>query len=107
VQVFRYMLIGRTMWISFFISSTTVGGVVSPQLTIKVPGGYRARTPAYATFWASDNGTETVALAEAAVLRDTIVLHARPDLTVNWTASAGATNVAGQICIDVLEPTVG
>jgi hypothetical protein len=101
VTTSRYIVIGKTMTYIFTIASTSVGGVVSSELRIAIPGGYTAANRAtQALGLIVDNGTRITAYGDTVGAANTyiaIVKHAG----TNWTASAANTFVYGQITFEV------
>lgn len=99
VATFQYTIIGSVMVLVFDLRSTTVGGTPSAALQIKVPGGWLATASVINPVKLVDNGTHTTGFA-LTTPRSSILLIERTDVA-NFTASAAATSVQGQITFPV------
>lgn len=95
----RKMRAGNTLWWTFALASTTVGGVVSTELQIALPDSLRSRKFTVTTIAVDDNGTTGV--GRAAISEGASVLRLSKADGSNWTLSTNATEIFGQIAIDV------
>lgn len=102
------MRFGTTMLVSFVIQNSTVGGTPSTILQLRIPLGLlpRSGTIHSAPVHIRDNGTPTTGFCfvdrrsiAASSVQSQIVIS-RTD-GANFTASAGATDVFGQIWFEV------
>ena len=102
VNVYQYMVLGKTMTITFNISGTTVGGVAATTLQLAIPGGFlAAKAFSPSTFSYSDAGTAGVGQVDTGTAAGSSTLRLlKNNLAINWTVGAG-TNVAGQITFEV------
>ena len=92
VVTFKYMLVGKTMFVMGLWTATSVGGTPNIVLTVKIPGGFLS---ADTTRWASqglDNGVVTSTQNRTNAAGRTLNIT-RQNLA-NWTASAANTEVA-------------
>lgn len=106
VNLFKYRIFGNTMVVKLALSATAVGGVVSPSLQVTIPAGKKASGPDSTGFGAyNDNGAGWVSGARISVMdtnlygaaaASTQLLIQKANLTSNWTASVGSTEVAFQ-----------
>ncbi len=97
---YAYTKIGKTMTLAFNIVQTTVGGGAT-QLRIAIPDGFLAAAQETNTFSFSDNGTAGVGMAFVTRGAAVVTLVTNILGTVNWTAAAATTAVAGQITFEV------
>jgi len=100
-----YTLVGKTVTFVWFFDAVTIGGAVSPYVTIALPVGITpAHYAANAIGFLDDNGTRTpgVAFVQAPTTAGSlrVIFLGRIDLA-NWTASAGLTRIWGQLSFEV------
>jgi hypothetical protein len=102
-QGLAYMLIGTTMFVSFYLFDTSVTGGTTSVLYAKIPGGFRARRSMYNQVFASDAGTAP-ATGYAAV--DTgvpgVITFGKSDTTA-WSVSSNATSIFGLLVFEIVE----
>jgi hypothetical protein len=99
VTAFRYLKIGKTLWVSFYIVTTTIAGTPSTALQIKIPGSYAAATAMLVPVLLTDNGTR--ATGYASVVADATVITVSRTDQANYGASTNQTNVYGQIAFEI------
>ena len=95
-----YMLVGKTLWVSFNLGNTTVGGTVNISLQIAIPGGFTATKQMVAPILISDNGGTQVAGYAVVVASGNNILCRKMD-NANWTLATNTTNVSGLIAFEV------
>lgn len=94
---FRYRLIGKTMIIAWRLSSTDTSAITG-TLNILIPASKTAAAAFDTMGWGADNGTPTPVRITVNSGGTTIFL-VRAD-SAAWAASAGLTDVRGQIVIE-------
>lgn len=99
-QANRFTLIGTTMILNVRLDSTTVGGVVSFQLNMRIPGGFTASKSCSATCLIYDASTSAVVGQMRTLAGTTLINFFRFD-GGNYTAGANTTSIAGQLAIEV------
>ena len=99
VQVLKYAQVGLTTTIKFAILGASVGGAASPELRIALPTGVRVKTRADAPYISLDNGTYAVGWVLATANVDYLIFYRDPP-GANWTASAGASGMFGEIAFE-------
>lgn len=100
VLAYQYTLIGKTMYVNFYIVSSSVGGTPSTLLNIAVPGGFSsAKVVRTSALYATDNGTVVTAFIDLAA-SGVIIRLGKTDGTA-WTASTDNTSVRGQLFFEV------
>lgn len=97
---YRYMLVGKTMYLSFDIRATDVTAAAG-SLKLAIPGGFTAATPGTRGIFAYSDAGGATALGQAVVLAGgTTVDFFR--LGAAWTiTAAGDTAVIGQVFFEV------
>jgi hypothetical protein len=88
---FRYMTVGKTLFVNAYIDATTVGGVLNTELRLTIPGGFTAAQKVQTSCPLFDNGVGATGYARVLVGSRTIDIG-RMD-GANWTASAANTFV--------------
>jgi hypothetical protein len=101
VVCYQYMIIGKTMWVSFALDATSVGGTPNVALYIKVPAGKVIASP----FSTSRLGVliDNSVVSSGRVIAsagNTILSIYRAD-SVNFTAATNTTYVYGQIFFEI------
>lgn len=101
VVTFIYDLVGMSMNLSFDLrdTSVTVSGGLTAALQMKIPDGWYAAYSVRNDVHILDNGVATTGYITSAAKSNLLSIF-RTD-GANWTASAGATSVAGQIRIPI------
>lgn len=98
-----YTMVGKTMTLAFYLTGTSVAAGTAQFLTIRVPGGYVSAALTFAPIVVFNNGVRAVGYAgvnpPSSVDSNFVYLEAGG---VNWSASAGATIVAGEISFEVV-----
>jgi hypothetical protein len=99
VGAYAYSLIGKSMIVLIFLSSTTVAGTPTSQLMVAIPGGFTAAKAASEMCQIIDNGSRTTGLLQVAAAGTTVDIS-RLD-AANFTASTDNTFVRGTIIFEV------
>lgn len=97
----KYMLIGTTLFVTFYINTSTVGGATA-NLFLTLPLNASSTATAYGTCDYNDNGTygTGVILAATGTTSPTLRLMKNLGGSVNWSNSAALT-IAGTMAFDV------
>lgn len=97
----KYMLIGTTLFVTFYINTSTVGGS-TPNLFLTLPLNAAAAVTAYGTCAYNDNGTKGTGVIKCATGTTSPQLTLMKDLaaSVDWANSAALT-IAGSIAFEV------
>ena len=101
--LFKYMLVGTTMWIRFAFATTSVSAAPG-FLKFKIPGGFTAKdAETDCTLTYNDNGAGFVTAGNVLTIAgDTNIWLQPAALGVGaWTASANLTEVRGHIVFEV------
>ncbi len=103
VVVFKYMLLGLTMFVSWYLETTTLSAAVA-TLTLRIPVTVIPNVQGFNACAYDDNGTRGIGTAQArrpASGSNGIFIDLSKDIrgSANWTNSAALT-VAGQIQIE-------
>ena len=101
VTTYQYRLVGKTMTVTWFLTTTTIAGTPDSTLRIRIPGGFiaarRTRVP-----YVRLNKTEYAeAVAEVPEGGTTINLYRDLTTNRNWTQEKNLTEVYGQITFEV------
>lgn len=100
VTTMQYMLCGKTMFVNFFLVTTTVAGTPAPYLFIKIPGGKVSATPTYGNLWINQNGAFSIGVS----IVNNPVAGANIALSLvdgaNWTGTTNTTSVGGSIVFE-------
>ena len=99
ISNFSYYLLGPRMVLDFQIVNTTVGGVASTRLQMKIPANLRAARGVLTMCRVIDNGVIVVGFATMSA-QDPYISIGRLD-NGNFAAAAGTTSVQGQIDFEV------
>lgn len=94
-----YTRVGKTVVLSFVLTSTSIGGTPSTDLYLALPNAFVAATTAVAPVLIYDNGTPEIGWATVAADDTKIAVHRMAG--GNFTASANNTKVQGQLVIEV------
>lgn len=94
---FSYIIIGKTMFVTVVVDTSSVGSTASPWLQIKIPGGFTSTARSDGQCYYSDNGTRGVGLM-LVLSGTTNILLLKTDLS-NWTNSTNLTAVSGTMMI--------
>lgn len=97
----KYMLIGTTLFVTFYINTSTVGGATA-NLFLTLPLNASSTVTAYGTCSYNDNGTYGTGVILAATGTTSPQLKLMKNLggSVNWSNSSALT-IAGQIAFEV------
>lgn len=101
VNTYAYVLIGKTMTVSFWISTSSVGGTPNPVLRIAIPAGKVAARAMRNTIEALDAGSAAAGIASVVLGNTTIDLYKDMGASTNWSLSTNTTYVVGQITFEV------
>jgi hypothetical protein len=96
---FSYALVGKLMFVMWDLRTTSVGGVLASDLTIKIPGGFTAASQTRSLIEFEDNGALVTAIATTTIGAQYIYLEKLPYAA--FTASANLTETKGQIFFGV------
>lgn len=100
VTTLAYSLMGKRMTVLFELASTTVGGVVSPNLQIAIPLGKVAYSTTRNMMLYNDNGGADT-LGYVIATAGSSVLQLRKLASANWTLATTNTSVFGQLTLRV------
>lgn len=102
VITYKYIVIGKMMTVSFYISTTDVGGVANPALTLKIPGGFTAASNMRSSsLWYNDAPTEGAGLI-AIPSGSTVIQLYKSNSGGNWTATTSDnTQCVGVITFEI------
>lgn len=100
---YAYMLVGKTMTVSFILAGITIGGTPDTLIMVKIPAGYVSKRATPATFFVVDNGTLTTGWGGVQAQSSTQVPYIVVHLTsgANWQASAALTQAWGTVSFEV------
>lgn len=99
ITALKYMMLGKTMLLAFYMGATSVGGVLSTPLKMLIPGGYIAAVNNLAPLLHNDAGAGNVwGFMQTTPGGSYVDMY---KLAGNWSASANSTSVFGQIAIEV------
>jgi hypothetical protein len=103
VEFLNYKVVGKQLYITFSLVTTSVGGTPNTQLQYTLPNGYTMQTTCavYNTTIANDNGTIAAGTALAAPGVSTTQIVFRKAAAGNWTASANNTAVQGTTVVSL------
>lgn len=100
VVTLQYTQVGNTMTVAFYITGTSVAGVLDYALQILIPNGKTAAATVAGTYIYSDNGgTETVGSLQVSSGDTHINLLTAGVL--NWHTATGTTTARGQLTFPV------
>lgn len=95
-----YYLIGKILYWTVVVVSSTVGGVVNNQLRLAVPGGFTITRTGYLLGSFRDNATGIIGQIE--MLAGTTVVNFYRDITAaNWSLSTDLTAIQATIIFEV------
>jgi hypothetical protein len=96
---FRYGLQGGLLYVSLYILSSSIGGVVNTGLRARIPGGFTATRNMRTPIVVIDNGAHGIGAAYVQPASNLISIVRMP--VANFTASANNTGIAFQMWIEV------
>lgn len=96
---FQYMVIGKTMWLSLYLDTTTVGGTLNNALNVLIPGGYVPAKKVQTPVTLYDNNTYADAFARVTAGSNLLEI-ARADVA-NFTASTDLTYVRCMMAFEI------
>jgi len=99
VITYDYMLVGKTMTLSFLIQGSTVGGTPSSSLRIAVPASAVIARTVVIPVTIVDNGTRSTGYLTANAGATYVFCNHNDD--ANYAASTDNTGVYGQIAFEV------
>lgn len=97
--VYAYIVIGKTLTLSWHITTSTVAGT-GTELRLAVPVGFTYSRSIRTVGYYSDNGTEGVGLVSY-VAADAYVRIYKSSTSSNWSAATDTTITAGQITLEI------
>lgn len=95
-----YLLLGKTMLVSFRLGTTTVGGTPSTNVYIKIPDGRTANRTAGAPVYIIQQGPIFECGYSQVVNGDTTIKLTR-EQGGNWVSSTNNTYIFGQLWIEI------
>ena len=100
VTTFEYMIIGKTMWMSFHLINTTISGTADYNIYIAIPASKTAAKTITFTYMVYQ-GNWVMACGNTAPSGSTINLF--PDVTqaAKWALSTNATFLVGNIFFEI------
>ena len=101
VGEFAYTVVGKTMFVRFYLNNTTVGGTPDYYLKIAIPGGYSSAAGCYAYMpcFADDNGTLDIGWVVVQTSSSVIEIYLKAFGV--WTASTDNTDVRGTAIFEI------
>lgn len=96
----KYFLMGKMLFVTVDVRTSTVGGSVSNTLKVTIPGGFTAAGTFYGTLVLSDNGG-TQAVGAVYVESGGTVINIRKADETNWTLSTNGTRVQFTIAFEI------
>lgn len=103
VTMYRYWLKGRTLFVGWQLSTTTIGGSLNTALYIKIPGGFSAAGQATAGVMYANSGSGFL-FAAAWVdsgLATKIQLYTAGFGSSNWASGTNNNSSYGEIAVEV------
>lgn len=102
VLEYRYMIVGRTMFVSWFFDNTSVGGTLNNTLRVAVPAGYEIGDSTRTLY----RRRESAAFAHAWMLTTAgdAFFQLRMFDNANWASSTNATDVEGSAFFPIVVP---
>ncbi len=100
VTTFAYSIVGKLMFVSVQILTTTVGGTPNTQLQITIPAGKTATKTMRNLCHVIDNGTNQTGVLAVTAGATVITVRAAVN-NPNWAASTDNTGVLGQIVFEI------
>ncbi len=101
VTTYAYTITGKTMQLSFYLVTTTVGGTLSTGLGIKIPASKTSTKRMQNTVRYWDNLVEGVGTAEVTAGGTVVYIYKNTYSSANWTASTDQTYIMGQITFEI------
>lgn len=95
-----YFVLGKTMIVAFRLGATSIGGTVSTDLYIKIPGTKTANRTTAAPIWVVQAGPVFEA-GYAQVTSGATNITLRRQAEGNWVASTNNTYVFGQLWFEI------
>lgn len=100
VTTYAYLLLGKTMFLTVYLSSTSVGGTLSNAFRIAIPGSNTAAGTVLGTCLLRDNGTASVGQFYTGAAGATYVTVQKADAS-NFSASTNNTVVSGSLIFPI------
>lgn len=102
VSTFQYMIVNKTMWVNFYLLTTSIGGTPNSTLYIKIPASKSAVTPTQNACAISDNGTARTGTVRVNPGVDGATLIAITILAGgSFAASTNNSAFLGQLCFQI------
>lgn len=102
VGVFRYMVMGRTLFLNLFTDTTTISGTATTYVQVRLPGGYTAAQVSLHPFHQVQAGTGTVSVCQTTPGDPYLKLYKDASGSGNWSAGTDDTSVRVSIAIEVM-----
>lgn len=99
VVTYAYLIVGKTMYLNVWIGDTTVGGVLSFGLIVKVPGGKTLAKSMYIAAKISDNGAGGIGYMRGDAAGTTMQINKAND--ANWAAAVNTTTVGFSVSFEI------
>ena len=100
MQTCAYTLVGKTMWLSFYLTATSVVAPLPSELRIALPGGVTAALLTVAGGVSVYDGSAYRVGYLVTAQGDAFVrLRLDPGAAATWPATTNLTNVGGTVCI--------
>ena len=99
VTTFKYIVLGKTMTISFLLNTTTIGGTPNSELRIAIPASKLPSASFDTAFGFYDNGTTGTGILRAGTGNAYLSLF-KNLAAPNLTASTDNTDLSGQITFE-------
>lgn len=100
VNTARYMLVGKTLWVTFYITASSVSNA-GVELRIAVPGGFTSANDQWALVHANDNGAGTVAGTCVVTAGGTILRFFATTAAGGFGIAAGTTDIKAVVALEV------
>lgn len=100
VVTYAYTIIGKTMMLSIYLNTTSVGGTLNDGLGIRIPGGYTSAKKVRVPIDLYDNNVKNVGAFFEVGAGGTKIYAIRSDYSI-FSASTNLTSVRGQIMFEI------
>jgi hypothetical protein len=100
VTTYAYQEIGKTMFLSAVVATSTVGGTVSIELRVAVPNGRTIQKTTYGSYAYLDNGTNGTGVWVASS-GATYVAFRKTLSGTNWTLSTDNTYILASVFFEI------
>jgi hypothetical protein len=100
-EIVTYTLVGKTMFVAFRITTSTLGGSADPQLKLTLPGGFTANGYTQIPINIYNGGVYSYGLAAVNAGETFIRFYKDGSAATPWTLETNLTNLIGSICFEV------